>query len=144
MKAHSFLSRSRVDSITQGQGPNATETIPLPPGYGGAAIWLGCREVKLNNDVWVIHCKKARTEETQSFYALECSCHKPTSCFPSPSRRINRRSDNGKNFPVTSRGSMDILFHGHFWVKCCPCLGQQCESERRGSAQSPTESLFTE
>lgn len=40
------------------------------------------------------------------------------------------RSDSRKNLPVTRRGSTDILSPGQFWVKHCPCLGQQFESER--------------
>ncbi|KAM5249766.1 uncharacterized protein RBU33_023232 [Hipposideros larvatus] len=38
MEAHSLLSRPRVDSIPQGQGPDATKTTLLPPGYGSCYL----------------------------------------------------------------------------------------------------------
>lgn len=64
------------------------------------------------NDLRVIDCKKATKEGTHNLSALEGSCHKPTSCFPSHSRRNNWRSDIKKDFPITRRGSVDIHSHG--------------------------------
>ena len=114
--------------------PKARVPMPLksPP---ASRLWellfgWGFREqVKLNN-LWMIDCKKASTEETQNLYALEGSRH-INQLFSIPS--LQERIIGGQTAGRTSQSPEGVALTPCLmvsFVRCCPCLGQQFESER--------------